>query len=312
MSDPSNMSMDQDIPTNALRIYNQDDTAEDFPVLKAFQQYIDAEQAKARKRMLTMGIFFGAFTFVIIAIFVALLIHVTMRNQTLNDRMLDLAMRDRDNRGSAVVVQSPTPQQDNSAVLTLTAKLDEMQKQMAENQVKAERAVAEAEAKARQAALEAVKPKPPSPEETEIARLRALLAAEKKNAEEEKERKRQAELEEYRRKHYPELYEQQEPRLSYTPTRRNKPQTSVDDIIKDIDNTLDNLDDDKAISYFDEDEDNEQKQTRSRKKNAKKPVKAEAQPESEQKPEPTKESQKESSIPVDIKGSSTTWRVPAE
>jgi len=297
MNDPNNMSgMDQDIPTNALRIYNQEDSADDFPVLKAFQQYIDAEQAKARKRMLTMGIFFGAFTFVIIAIFVALLVHVTMRNQVLNDRMLDWAMRDRENRSSAVVVQpstAPQPQQDNSAMLSLAAKLDEMQKQMAENQVKSERAVAEAEAKARQAALEAVAPKPPSPEETEIARLRALLAAEKKNAEIEKERKRQAELEEYRRKHYPELYEDDDeeikPRRRYTKSRRRSRQTSVDDIIDDIDNAIDNLDDDKAVSYFDEED-----------KADKKPVKKASEPE------------KESSIPVDIKGSSSSWRVPGE
>ena len=34
---------------------------DDFPVLKAFQQYIDAEQAKARKRMAIMGIFATVF-----------------------------------------------------------------------------------------------------------------------------------------------------------------------------------------------------------------------------------------------------------
>jgi hypothetical protein len=35
------------IPPNAVSLYNND-AMDDFPVLKAFQQYIDAEHAKAR------------------------------------------------------------------------------------------------------------------------------------------------------------------------------------------------------------------------------------------------------------------------
>ena len=55
------------IPANAVSVYGQTDAMDDFPVLKAFQQYIDAEQAKAQKRMTTLCIFFvsGAVTFVL-------------------------------------------------------------------------------------------------------------------------------------------------------------------------------------------------------------------------------------------------------
>ena len=34
--------VDAPIPPNAMRLYGQSDAMDDFPVLKAFQQYIDA------------------------------------------------------------------------------------------------------------------------------------------------------------------------------------------------------------------------------------------------------------------------------
>ena len=44
--------------SNAISIYGQEGL-DDFPVLKAFQQYIDAEQSKSRKRMIMLCVFFG-------------------------------------------------------------------------------------------------------------------------------------------------------------------------------------------------------------------------------------------------------------
>ena len=44
--------------SNAISLFGQAANANDFPVLKAFQEYIDAEQSKARKRMLGLSIFF--------------------------------------------------------------------------------------------------------------------------------------------------------------------------------------------------------------------------------------------------------------
>ena len=286
--------------SRAISLYGQDDSSDDFPVLKAFQQYIDAEQAKARKRMLAMGIFFGLLMFVVIAVFVVLLMTVSERNQTLNDRLIEFAMRDRESRGSAVVVQSP---QDNSAMMTLNAKLDEMQKQLAESQAKAERLAAEAAAKAKQAAIEAAKPKELTPEEQEIKRLKALLAEEKKKAETDARERRQQELERYRRQHYPELYEQPVQR----PVRRVR--KSADEEIDDLVDDLSFLDDDKAIKYFDSEEDDREVSTkRQRTPPSRKSTKSKVErvePEADE-----NDAEKDYSIPVDVKGSSSNWRIP--
>ena len=257
---------DRNIGNNALRVYG--DAMDDFPVLKAFQQYIDAEQAKARKRLLSLGIFFGILTGAIIAVFVLMLMNVTTRNQELNDRLVEYAMKDRDRLQSPVVVQPP---QDNSAMAALTAKLDELQRKIDESRAKAEKDAAVAAERARIAAMEAAKPKGPSPEELEIKRLNALLAAEREKAAEkarldkeraaaEKERKRQEELEAYRRKYYPELYGlpktlPQKHRLALPPTRPGSTPDAAGNkaMIDDDDDDL--PDDDSAIDYFDDADD---------------------------------------------------------
>ena len=65
-----------------------DGSGEDFPVLKAFQQYIDAEQAKARRRLLTVSIVFVVTLIAVIAIFSMMVIKANDQTQTLNDRMV--------------------------------------------------------------------------------------------------------------------------------------------------------------------------------------------------------------------------------
>ena len=297
--------IDPGIPANAVSVYGQENAYEDFPVLKAFQQYIDSEQTKARKRMVLICVFFGIMMFVVIAVFVMLLVNVSSRNQALNDRLIEYAMSDRTQRASSPVVVQPAP--DNSAVLALTARLDEMQKKLTESQA-AEKAAAEAAAKARREAEEALKPKGPTKEELEIERLKALLVAEREKQDKEKERERQlkerelqreAELEAYRRKHYPELYET--PRKK-NPTSRKAPvatQTNEeehdDDLLKEVDQILK---EGEAIRYFDEDDEDEP---------AKKPSARKAHP-----PSPPPPPKKEYSIPVDIRGSSSRWSVPNE
>ena len=272
---------DSEIPENAVRLYGEADAMDNFPVLKAFQQYIDAEQAKARKRMLMLGVFFGALMIIVISVFVILLLNVTATNQALNDRMFEFAMKERDRQpaGAPVVVQPP---QDNSAILALTSKLEAMQKELIESQ-KAEKAASDEAERIRQ---EAAKPKGPTPQELEIKRLKALLAAEQEKHSAERERQRQAELEEYRRKHYPELYEEKKPVKPAVQKRRSRPEPEeddTDDLLEEVDRILE---DSEAISYFDSE--------------AKAPSKKRA-------PAPAK---KEYSIPVDVRGSSTRWSVP--
>ena len=326
------MSIQSDMPeidnpasNNAIRLYGQSDAMDDFPVLKAFQQYIDAEQAKARKRLLSLGIFFGVLTGAIIAVFVVLLVAAGARNQALNDRLVEFAMKDRSQQ-SAVVVQPP---QDNSAILAMTAKLEDLQKKLAESQAKAERDAAIAAERARIAAAEAAKPKGPTPEQQEIDRLKALLDAERQKAEdktrreaekarakEEKERKRQEELEAYRRKHYPELYglpskKAKMPRL--TLPAANRVQT---DILLD--------DDDDAIDYFGEDDelDVPARQTPPRQaKTATQPKTVKQALPTVQQATPTAQQAKTTApaapepeqpyvIPVEVKGRSSSFRIP--
>lgn len=232
--------MDSEVPTNAISLYDQNGS-EEFPVLKAFQQYIDAEQAKARKRLVCLGIFFCILMGAVIVAFVAMLMHISERNQLLNDRLFDFAMKERD-RSAPVVVQPPV-QQDNSAILSLASKLEEMQKKLLDSQ----KQVQEAEAAAKKAVESA---KGPTPEELEIQRLKALLATEKEKAAkheaEEKRLKKEAELEAYRRKHYPELYAPKPKPESapapapvvkpvQSPSYRNPTEEEVQEILNEID-----------------------------------------------------------------------------
>lgn len=292
-----------EVPENAVSLYGSNGALDDFPVLKAFQQYIDAEQAKARKRLVIICALFGFLTVVIISVFMILLVNVSSHNQALNDRLFEFAMKERERpSGSAVVVQPP---QDSSAIMALTGKLDDLQKKLAETQAMAEKKSAEAEA-ARKEAAEAAQPKQPTAAEKEVERLKALLAAEKEKTSAEKEKKRQEELEAYRRKHYPELYRDSEDDdddlLEEEPARRKPIQKKpiprkntrrATRTSEDIDALLKEVD---AIKYFDDDAEDDE-------------AKAEAVPPS---PPPAPAPEKNYSIPVDVQGSSGTWSVPLE
>ena len=284
MNDSSNIDVEPGIPTNAVSIV--DDSAEEFPVLKAFQQYIDAEQNKARKRMLGLCVFFGCLMTLVIVVFLFLLNGVSQRNQALNDRLFEYVIKERD-RQSAVVVQQPASDQ---STIFLTAKIEEMQKKLEQAQQKAdamENARKEAAAKAAtEAAIEAEKQKAKLREELEVARLKAELKAEREKAAAEREKKRQEELEAYRRKYYPELYESPRPKA-----KERKPlpddEATVD---KEIDELLTGLDDNQAITYFEEE--NEEG----------KPLKTDS------KHSPSKPSSY--SIPVEVKGKKSKWLIP--
>ena len=290
--------VDPEVTENAVSVYGQSDAYEDFPVLKAFQQYIDTEQAKARKRLLLLCAFFGILMFVVISVFVLLLVNVSSRNQALNDRLVEFAMNERNQRGSSQVVVQPA--QDNMAILSLTTKLEEMQKKLAESQANAEKLAAEVAESTRKAELEAKKPKAPTPEALEIQRLKALLASEREKQAVEREKQRQAELEEYRRKQYPELYglskdEDKKPKKGAVTKEREIDDADNDDLLKEVDKILD---DGEAVRYFDDDEEDE---IPTRKKASAKRTKSSPPP-----------SPKEYSIPVDIRGSSSRWNVPNE
>lgn len=282
MSKRSAQIPEMDSNSNAVSIYGQDDAMEDFPVLKAFQQYMDSEQSKSRKRLIYLGVFFGVLMGIVIAVFLVMLFTISQRNQTLNDRLIDFAMKERETSHTPVVVQQPPvqQQQDSLALISLTSKIDDLQRKLVDSQRKTEdfeKAQQKVAAEAAAAAAAAVKkqtevqqvqltsPSPsPSAQELEIERLKLLLDAEKAKVAAEKEKlaaekerqkkaEREAELEAYRRKHYPELYEQPKPirKKSRRPVRIEEDED--EDVIEPEKESNVSLPK-RAIQYFDEED----------------------------------------------------------
>lgn len=222
-------NMHPDSARNAMSVYRQEGPMDDFPVLKAFQQYIDAEQNKARKRLVTLCIFFGAMICVVIAVFMVMLHDISRRNQQLNDRLVEYAMRDRDRAPATVIqpiAQAPAPVVDNTAAANALKAMSDtliaLQKQMAERSAPRQEAVPATGAVAPVAQTTPAAPTAPSAlSETELERKerlarerirkeRAQLAEERRKFAEERERKHQEEVERHRRRLYPEYYAAQE------------------------------------------------------------------------------------------------------
>ena len=217
-------------PTNAVSLYGQTDAMDDFPVLKAFQQYIDAEQAKAQKRMTTLCIFFAIIMTIIVGVFVALLVNMAQDKNRISDQMIQFMLKERDR--SPVVVQPPAGQAD-ATVKALTESMTNLQRQLADQQMKmveqqtklfeqrAQAAEQAAAAAARRASTDAeaeLNRQPPSPAQVDLAKknqldlakikkANALLQKQREELAREKERLRQKEIDLQRRKLYPELYE---------------------------------------------------------------------------------------------------------
>lgn len=295
MDGASQMNVEPGIPPNAVSVLG--DGADDFPVLKAFQQYIDAEQNKARKRMIGLCVFFGCLMTLVIVVFLILLNGVSQRNQALSDRLLDYMMKRDNDRQAAVVVQ---PSADASSVLGLAAKIDEMQKSLLAAQQKADeadRARAEAAARAEQAAkaqtaIRTAEEKTRLAEQLEIERLKKELADERKKAAQERERQREAELEAYRRKHYPEFYERRQvsPSSVRPASAGGAPVPVPDGEEAAVDALLDELSGD-AVNYFEEDDE-------------------EGRPLPREKPAGKAVAPASYSIPVEVKGTRAKWRIP--
>lgn len=75
--------------TNTVALYGNQDALDDFPVLKAFQQYVDSEQAKAHKRLMTVCAFFTILIFFIIGVFIFVVLNIRSNKQNhLDNNML--------------------------------------------------------------------------------------------------------------------------------------------------------------------------------------------------------------------------------
>ena len=288
---------------NAVSVYGQTDGMDDFPVLKAFQQYIDAEQAKARKRMVMLSVFFGVMIVVIIAVFAAMIHSVSERNQTLNDRLVDYVMKERDRQAESAARAAASvsaPSASEVTLKTMTDSLVAIQKELAEKK-EVPTNVPSPQEIARQKQIQS--------EQDALASQRALLDAERKALAEERERLRQQEIEMHRRKLYPEYYQEKESatakpkktanRTKRTPSLSDYSQADIDEIFAEV--------------YGDEDEPKE-------KKTDAKPVRKTSTKKSAEKSKPIEIeddddaieyfNDDEYSLPVEIKGNSAGWKIP--
>ena len=294
---------------NAVSVYGQTDGMDDFPVLKAFQQYIDAEQAKARKRMVMLCIFFGVLIGAVIAVFMVMLHAVGERNQALNDRLVEYVMKERDRQATAAQQVATTPSASETTLKAMTDSLVAIQKELAEKKAAVDSTPSAAEV-ARQQKLQS--------EQDALTEQRALLESERKILAAEREKLRQQEIEIQRRKLYPEYYQEKEARAA----KPQKPTTSAKKTP-----TLSQADIDEILAEVDgiyEDETNAEKSvSKPSVKTAPKKSSAKAAPTAPKKPAPKVEpatvdddddaieyfNDDEYSLPVDIKGTSAGWKV---
>lgn len=202
---------------NPLSIVPTEGAANDFPVLKAFQEYIDAEQAKARKRMLGLSVFFIVLLVVVVVTFVVILTTVLNRNQALSDRLLDYALEERQNTVQQIPAPAVQPQQAQPSADVIKKFLERIDREQAAMKAAFEKERQEAAAKAAEA--ERLR-------QQELIRLQEDLSKERAKAKAEAEKKEA--IERHRRRLYPDYYRMQtEDRLVVPPpasTYRRQPQ----------------------------------------------------------------------------------------
>ncbi len=226
--------------TTAVSIFGEAGASGDFPVLKAFQQYIDAEQAKARKRMVWLTAFFVTLLIVIVVVFSVImsaiisrdqqnLSAIAERNQELSNKLLDIALKNRE-QPPQPVVQQPQPDtmkpvlEKLESLATAMARPQPQPVQQPQDTMKPvlEKLESIATAMARPQPVQAAQPvfqppQQPLPTQAELLerlrlqedmkRLQAELKAEQaRQLKAEQERKHQEEVERHRRRLYPEYY----------------------------------------------------------------------------------------------------------
>lgn len=222
--EPGNNAAGRDGGTTALRIFEQANGMNDFPVLKAFQEYIEAEQARARKRTLGLSIFFVVLLIVVVVTFSVIMAAVinrdqqslqaiATRNQALSDKLLDIALRERTPAAQPVVnvQQPPTAAHPDAGAQALKPVLDRLESLT--EALKKQPPAAVPQPAAQPAAAQPPLPVAVSPEldaarrqQDELARQRAAVAAERARLKEEQELLRRDRIEQHRRRLYPEHY----------------------------------------------------------------------------------------------------------
>lgn len=310
------MNTNEDIANNAISVYGAEDASlNDFPVLKAFQQYIDAEQTKARKRMLWLSVFFGALMIAVVSIFVGLLISVSHRNQALNDKLVEFAMQERDRQVEAAKEAAKESAEQSARN---KAESDAAFKALADALSSIQRQISEQNAKQSDLAKRvAERPEGPSADqialqnklkaETEkLKRATALLQSEKAKLAAKKEALRQQEIEVQRRRLYPEYYSKED---ATSPAAKPKPKETP----KASPQSIDDLEPIDYFAKYEEDEEDEEEFETSdeelkemMRELPKQPVK---------KATPSRSATKKVDhygVPLKVNGESAKWLVPAK
>ena len=88
--------------------------ADSFPVLKAFQDYIEAEREQARKRVVTLSIFFAVIICVVIGGFLATGIYLLRDRANVQDKLFEVAFAQRTpvEPPAPIYITPPAPQID--------------------------------------------------------------------------------------------------------------------------------------------------------------------------------------------------------
>lgn len=214
-------------PANAVSVYQSGDALDAFPVLKAFQQYVDAEQAKAHKRLMSVCIFFTVLLAAVVCGFIFVIAGMERGGGGGNDatvkaltelvaKMAQPQTKEAPAASAAVPAPVPAAPAVQTAPAPAAAGIDfEAQKRNIELQAKLQ--ALETEKRLREefaAKLSASAPAEATPDEKRLqqearrqrAREKSLREREEQIAADER-RLRERELELHRRKLYPEYYE---------------------------------------------------------------------------------------------------------
>ncbi len=118
-------------PDSAVSVYGNNSSLNDFPVLQAFQKYIDAEQVKSQKRLTFVCVFFSLLIVFIVAVFLVLLINVSNSKSSMNDTFIRYLI---DNKANAPAQSAPAVA--SNEVKILTDSISELRHQISAQQDK--------------------------------------------------------------------------------------------------------------------------------------------------------------------------------
>lgn len=303
------MNTNDDISENAISVYGSEDASlNDFPVLKAFQQYIDAEQTKARKRMLWLSVFFGVLMIVVVSVFVLLLLNVSQKNQALNDKLVEFALQERDRQAEAnkeAVKQAERQAESDTAFKALADTLSAIQKQIANQNLKQVELTKKVNERPEGPTPDQIALQNKIKEDTEkLKRATALLQAEKEKLAAKKEALRQQEIEAQRRRLYPEYYGKKDtatpsPKKVQAPKDQAKEPTKLSEMVP-IDYFAEYEDEEDAGESTDE-ELTEMVEALPKRATSKRPSKSTV-------PKTTDHY----GVPLKVNGSSANWLVPTK